>query len=48
MCHVNLRSRRYNSPSEALHVGASTVALRPPVPDIWEITGTDAHTDYGY
>ena len=32
-----------NSPGEALHVGASRVSLRPPVPGISEIT--DRHTE---
>ena len=43
MRRVNSRSSRCNLPSEALHVGASSVALRPQVPDISEIT--DGHTD---
>ena len=58
MRYVNSRSSRFNSPSEALDVGASTVTLRPPVPDISETTDThththihtqtDRHTEYGY
>ena len=44
MRRVYLRSSRCNSLSEALHVGASNVALRPPVPGISEITNTQTHT----
>ena len=43
MRHVNSRSSRFNSPGEALHVGASSVALRPPVPNISEITHAHTH-----
>ena len=39
---VNSKSSRCNSPSEALQVSASSVALRPPVPGISELT--DTHT----
>ena len=42
MYHVNSKSSHCNSPSEALHVRASSVALLLPVPDISEIT--DTHT----
>ena len=41
---VNLRSSRCNSPSEALHFGASSMALRLPVRNISEITNTQTHT----
>ena len=44
MRRVDSRSSRCNSPGEALHVGASSVALRPPVPGISEITDTHTHT----
>ena len=44
MCRVNSRSSCCNSPGEVLHVGASSVALQPPVPDISEITDTHTHT----
>ena len=44
MRRVDSRSSRCNSPGEALHVGASSVALRPPVPSISEITDTRTHT----
>ena len=53
MCHVNSRRSRCTSPSEALHVGASSVVLGPPVPDISEIqththTHTQTHTKYAF
>ena len=44
MYRVDLRSSCCNSPGEALHVGASSVALWPPVPDTSEIRHTDTHT----
>ena len=46
MRHVNSKSSRCNSADEALHVGASSVALPPPVPDFPEFT--DTHTEYAY
>ena len=53
-CVVPTQEAVVNSPGEALHIGASSVALRPPVPDISEITDrhtdtrTHTHTEYGY
>ena len=46
MRYVDSKPSRYNSPGEALHVSASSVALRPPIPDISEITNkhTQTHT----
>ena len=50
MHRVYSRTSCCNLAGEALHVGASSVALQPPVPDISEITDrhTDTHTKYGY
>ena len=43
MQYVNYRSSRSNSPGEALQIGASSVALQPPVAEEFsEIT--DTHT----
>ena len=41
---VDSKSSCCNSPGEALHVGASSVSLRPPIPDISEITNAHTHT----
>ena len=45
MRRVDSGSSCCNSPGEALHVSASSIALRPTVPDISEITDTRTHTD---
>ena len=43
-----LQPAQSNSPGEALHVGASSVAIQLPVPDISEITGTQTRKEYAY
>ena len=42
MCPVNSRSSCRNSPGKALHFGEISEALRPPVPEISEITDTQS------
>ena len=46
MRRVNSKSSHCNSPSEALHVGASSVTLQSPIPDMSEITDTHKDTQY--
>ena len=47
---IGLKSSLCNSPGEALQEGVSSVAIRPPIPDIsgWTDTQTDRHTEYEY
>ena len=52
MQSVGSKTSQYNSPGEALQNGVRSMALRPPVPDMSEITDTHTHThghtEYGY